>query len=116
MIEMMLKLTSGIGVILSFIFLLTCYNLYKNLRNRPIYSLGRMFLKKESILAFILMTICFIIFAAARIISYMVILYGISGAVEMRIIATIRAPMDLIGAVLLMTSTMMLYSITRKRD
>ena len=67
-------------------------------------------------MAFTLMTICFIIFAAARIISYILVLYGISGALEMEIIATIRAPMDLIGAILLMTSTMMLYSITRKRD
>ena len=116
MIEMMLRLTSGIGVILSFIFLLTCYNLYRNLRDRPIYSLGRIFLRRESILAFTLMTICFIIFAAARIISYILVLCGISGALEMEIIATIRAPMDLIGAILLMISTMMLYSITRKRD
>jgi len=114
--ELLLKLTSGIGVILSIIFLLTCYNLYKNLRDRPTYSLGRMFLKKESILAFTLMTICFIIFAAARIISYMLVLCGISGALEMEIIATVRAPMDLVGAILLVVSTMILYSITRRRD
>lgn len=113
---MMLELTSGIGIIISSIFLLTCYSLYKNLRDNPTYSLGRMFLKKESILAFILMTICFIIFAMARIVSYALILFGISGAVEMKIIATIRAPMDLIGAILLTASIMILYSITRKRS
>jgi len=114
--ELLLELTSGFGVILSIIFLLACYNLYKNLRDRPTYSLGRMFLKRESILAFTLMTICFIIFAAARIISYMLILCRISGALEMEIIATVRAPMDLVGATLLVVSTMILYSITRRRD
>ena len=114
--ELLLKLTSGIGVILSIIFLLTCYNLYKNLRDRPTYSLGRIFLKRESIRAFTLMTICFLIFAAARIISYMLILCRISGALEMEIIATVRAPMDLVGAILLVMSTMILYSITRRRD
>ena len=114
--ELLLKLTSGIGVILSIIFLLICYNLYKNLRDRPTYSLGRMFLKRESILAFTLMTICFIMFAAARIISYMLVLCGISGALEMEIIAFVRAPMDLVGAILLVVSTMILYSITRRRD
>ena len=113
--ELLLKLTSGMGVILSIIFLLTCYNLYNNLRDRPTYSLGRMFLKKESILAFTLMTICFIIFAAARIISYMLVLCGISGALEIEIIATVRAPMDLVGTILLAISTMILYSVTRRR-
>jgi len=73
-------------------------------------------LKRESILAFTLMTICFIMFAAARIISYMLVLCGISGALEMEIIATVRAPMDLVGAILLVVSTMILYSVTRRRD
>ncbi|RLG01057.1 MAG: hypothetical protein DRN49_02115 [Thaumarchaeota archaeon] len=114
--EMMLELTSGIGIIISFIFLLTCYNLHKNLRDHPIYSLGRIFLRKESILAFILMVICFIIFAAARIVSYTLILCGISGTIEMKIIATIRAPMDLIGAILLTSSVMILYLITRRKS
>ena len=113
--DILLELTSGMGVALSLLFLVTCYNLYKNLRDRLTYSLGRMFLKRESILAFTLMTICFIIFAAARIISFTLILCRISGPLEMKIIATVRAPMDLIGAILLMTSTMMLYSITRRR-
>ena len=50
--DILLELTSGIGVALTLLFLLTCYNLYKNLRDHLTYSLGRMFLKKESILAF----------------------------------------------------------------
>jgi len=116
MSEIILELTSGIGIILSFIFLLTCYNLYRNLRDHPTYSLGRIFLRKESILAFILMSACFVIFAAARIVSYILILCGMSGAIEMEIIATVRAPMDFIGAILLTASIIILYSITRRRS
>ncbi len=94
--------------------MLLCLGLYRHLRSDPSYALSRLFLKKRSVKAFVLMTVCFLMFAAARVVSFVLLILGVSGELELRIISLVRAPMDLLASILLLASTAILYSVTRR--
>jgi len=94
--------------------MLLCLGLYRHLRSDPSYALSRLFLKKRSVKAFALMTVCFLMFAAARVVSFALLILGVSGELELRIISLVRAPMDLLASILLLASTAILYSVTRR--
>ena len=111
---MILELTSLIGVFLSIVFALLCLGLYRHLKSDPSYALSRLFLKEQAVKAFALMTLCFLLFAAARIVSFALVILGVSGELELEIISLIRAPIDLLASLLLLASTAILYSVTRR--
>jgi len=113
---LILELTSLIGVFISIAFALLCLGLYKHLRSDPSYALGRLFLKERSVKAFALMTVCFLMFAAARIVSFALMAFGVSGELELKIISLVRAPIDFLASILLLASTAILYSVTRRRS
>ena len=94
--------------------MLLCLGLYRHLRSDPSYALSRLFLKKRSVKAFVFMTVCFLMFAAARVVSFVLLILGVSGELELRIISLVRAPMDLLASILLLASTAILYSVTRR--
>jgi len=94
--------------------MLLCLGLYRHLRSDPSYALSRLFLKKRSVKAFVLMTVCFLMCAAARVVSFALLILGVSGELELRIISLVRAPMDLLASILLLASTAILYSVTRR--
>ncbi|HDD42758.1 MAG: hypothetical protein DRN61_02535 [Thaumarchaeota archaeon] len=111
---MVLELASLIGMLLSIAFTLLCLGLYRHLRGDPSYALSRLFLKERSVKAFTLMTLCFLMFAAARVVSFALLILGVSGELELEIISLVRAPIDLLASLLLLASTAILYSVTRR--
>jgi len=111
---MMLELLSGLGIVLASALLIVSFLFLNNLRKDRSYSFAMIFLKPQSIMALSLLIACFILFSIARIVSFLIVLYGLREELELSIISYVRAPIDFIAAIFLLSSIIMLYRVTRR--
>jgi len=99
-----------LAVALSLIALYYANKLYRKASAKVKVSTARLFLRRDaSIHALLLMVAALIVFVAARVVSFLIIL----GVFSEDVIYTVRAPLDFLVAFTLTAGIVRLYSIIR---